>query len=179
MWSQDAYDAALRFAAEAHRGQSLPGSDGLPYLVHLALVAMEVTAALRVEEVADPDLAVQVALLHDVIEDAGVSRDALAERFGAGVADGVQALSKDPGLPEDAAMADSLRRIRQQPREVWMVKLADRITNLAPPPRKWSTERRRAYGEEAGEVLAALGEASPSLADRLRARRAAYRRWVG
>lgn len=38
-------------------------------------------------------------------------------------------------------MQDSLRRIKSQPREVWMVKMADRITNLQPPPGHWSEEK--------------------------------------
>jgi (p)ppGpp synthase/HD superfamily hydrolase len=42
-WSQDRYNAALRFAAEAHRAQTVPGTD-LPYLMHLASVAMETIA---------------------------------------------------------------------------------------------------------------------------------------
>ena len=38
-WSQDAYTAALRYAAHAHQGQRVPGTD-LPYVVHAAVVAM-------------------------------------------------------------------------------------------------------------------------------------------
>jgi guanosine-3',5'-bis(diphosphate) 3'-pyrophosphohydrolase len=71
-------------------------------------------------------------------------------------------------------MADSLARIRAQPREVWLVKLADRIVNLGPPPTDWSTDKRRAYQAEARGILTALAEASPYLADRLNARIAAY-----
>jgi len=86
----------------------------------------------------------------------------------------VQALSKDPALAKDVAMADSLRRIALQPREVRMVKLADRITNLAPPPAKWTTDRRRSYRDEAIAIHAALGDASPLLAERLLGRIDAY-----
>jgi (p)ppGpp synthase/HD superfamily hydrolase len=71
-------------------------------------------------------------------------------------------------------MADSLRRIGLQPREVWIVKLGDRITNLAPPPEKWSSEKRRAYQAEAVQIVDALGAASPVMDARIRARIAAY-----
>ena len=71
-------------------------------------------------------------------------------------------------------MADSLRRIRAQPREIWMVKLADRIANLAPPPATWSRDKSRAYREQAIAIVDSLGPASASLEARLRARIASY-----
>ena len=65
-------------------------------------------------------------------------------------------------------MADSLARIHEQPREVWMVKLADRIANLQPAPAHWSSEGKQRYREQASEILASLGEASDFLSTRLR-----------
>lgn len=173
MWSQDRYTAAARFAAAAHQGQTVPGSE-LPYLLHVTLVAMEVTAAVRAEPGHDEDLAVQCALLHDTVEDTAVTYDQVAAAFGQAVADGVLALTKDENLPKDAQMPDSLRRIRAQPREVWLVKLADRIVNMQPPPKHWQADRITAYKEEARSILAALGAASPLLAARLAAKLEAY-----
>jgi (p)ppGpp synthase/HD superfamily hydrolase len=173
MWSQDTYMMAYLFAAEAHLGQRWPGSE-LPYLAHVGLVSIEVIAALAAEPVRDGDLAVQCALLHDVIEDTGVTYTVVEERFGKQVAAGVQALSKDPALPHAEQMADSLRRIRLQPHEVWMVKLADRIANLQSVPAHWSAAKIAAYRSEAEQIYAVLGGASPFLADRLRAKIAAY-----
>lgn len=173
-FSPDLYVQALRFAAQAHQGQRVPGTE-LPYLVHVCSVTSEVLAALAVETVADPDLAVQCALLHDVVEDTETPVSRLAELFGAGVAAGVDALTKRASLPKAERMADSLARIRLAPREIWMVKLADRLTNLAPPPPDWSREKCRAYRQEAEQILAALGDASPHLAARLTARAATYR----
>ena len=167
-WRQQRYIDAYRFAAEAHRGQIFPGTDGLPYVMHVSMVAMEVMTALALETFEAPDLAVQCALLHDTIEDTGVSPEDLEGRFGAAVAAGVAALSKDPSLPKPEQMADSLRRICQQPREVWIVKLADRISNLQPPPARWSKEKRTRYRDEAENILDALGPASPYLAARMR-----------
>ena len=93
-WSQDTYIKAYRFAAEAHNGQLVPGSD-LPYIMHLSFVAMEVLAALAVEPVALPDLALQCALLHDTIEDTDITYDDVQATFGANVADGVLAMTID------------------------------------------------------------------------------------
>lgn len=172
-WSPDRYLHAARFAATAHHGQKLPGGE-LPYLLHVSFVAAEVMAALAIETVAQPDLALACALLHDTVEDCGVTVEQIAAEFGPAVAAGVSALSKDPALPKEQAMADSLRRIQEQPREVWMVKLADRISNLETPPHYWKPAKIAAYGVEALVIADALGAASPWLLTRLRARIAGY-----
>ena len=179
MFAPDLYVAALQFAAERHAGQKVPGS-GLPYVVHLTSVAAEVIAALP-ESGLDADLAVACALLHDVIEDTvktDPERQQVGEqvtaRFGPAVAAGVWALTKAESVAKADRMADSLRRIRAQPREVWAVKLADRITNLAPPPSHWTTEKRAAYRAEAITIADALGEANARLHARIREKIAAY-----
>ncbi len=172
-WSQDRYIDTIRFAATAHNGQLVTGTD-LPYLLHINLVAMEVIAALAAESGRDGDLAVGCALLHDVLEDTSITYTEVTQHFGEAIAAGVLALTKDLGLPKDQQMADSLQRIQQQPHEVWMVKLADRICNLQPPPAHWSAERVQYYRNEARLIYATLGVASPFLADRLLQKIAAY-----
>lgn len=177
IWDQDAVIAALRFATQAHAGQTIPGTEH-PYIVHPAQVAMEVAAALAVEGADDPGLALLCALLHDVVEDCGVALADLEAEYGPAVAAGVAALSKNAALPRMDAMRDSLERIRSQPREVWMVKLADRISNLMPPPSYWDRPRCAAYAEEARLILDTLGKASPLLAARLTAKLTAYARYT-
>lgn len=177
-WSQDGYVRAYRFAAQAHLGQTVPGTD-LLYIMHLSFVSMEVMAALSVEEGHDEDLAVQCALLHDVIEDTEVTYKQVAAGFGQPVADGVLALTKDVTLPKHRQMEDSLGRIQQRPYEVWMVKLADRIANLQPPPAYWTLERIAGYREEAGRIYEALQEASPLLAARLLGKMEEYKAFLG
>lgn len=171
-WCPELYKKAWNFATRAHAGQTYGGAlDGerVPYINHIASVAMEVTlAAVQTQQDFDVDLAVQCALLHDVIEDTEVKYDAVRAAFGEDVANGVLALSKDkslPGKPEQ--MADSLRRIRLQPKEVWMVKLADRITNLYHPPFYWDNAKIMKYQKEAQEISAALSTANTFLANRL------------
>lgn len=174
----DAYTEALRFAAAAHAGQTVPGSD-LPYLVHVVTVAAETIAALTHEYHPEPDLAVQCALLHDTVEDTAVTLDEVRARFGDAVADGVAALSKDPTLPKAERMADSLERIRAQPPAVWMVKLADRVTNLSAPPHYWPDAKREAYRQEAMLIGERLGEASAVLSGRLAERIDSYKAYIG
>ena len=170
-FSQDRYLAALHFAADRHAGQLVPGG-ARPYVVHVTSVAMEVIAAIA--DARDADLAIACALLHDTIEDTATTYDEVAAAFGTAVADGVRALSKSADVPKAARMAESLGRIRMQPREIWMVKLADRITSLQPAPPAWDAAKRRGYRDEAIAIADALGEASPLLAARIRAKIAAY-----
>jgi (p)ppGpp synthase/HD superfamily hydrolase len=176
-WSQDTYIEAYWFAANAHRGQTVPGTD-LPYIIHPTLVALEVIAALDLEPGQNEDLAVQCALLHDVIEDSDVGLEQIRAGFGEAVAKGVLALSKDESLAKELRLEDSLRRIRLESREVWMVKLADRITNLRPPPQFWTGEEIARYREEALRIYETLKDASPALSTRLKARIDAYQAYL-
>ena len=83
-------------------------------------------------------------------------------------------MTKDEGVEKSARMEDSQQRLLAQPREVQLVKLADRITNLEPPPAHWSKDRRVAYREEAKRIGDVLGASHAALAARLEARRQAY-----
>lgn len=167
-WSQDKYIKAWNFASQSHEGQKLTGSN-VAYINHIGLVAMEVMTCIAQDRtIQNPDLAIQCALLHDTIEDTNTLYEQVAEEFGVDVADGVLALTKNKTLGEKPLqMKDSLERIRKQPREVWLVKLADRITNLQPPPDSWSREKVAAYKEEARLILDELGAASRYLSERL------------
>lgn len=172
-WNQDLFKRTLDFAAKAHGPQLITGSEA-PYVVHLVKVATEV---LRVADgTFDVDLAMQCALLHDCVEDAGVQVERLRLTFSVAVAEGVSALTKNEALPKVEQMGDSLRRIRLQPREVWMVKLADRITNLEPAPPHWSAEKRVKYRAEAQQIHDALEAGHAGLAARLRQKIAEYER---
>lgn len=168
MFSQDSFVRTLHWAARAHGDQRTP--HGLPYVVHLTSVAMEVAAALRIEPGSDEDLAIACALLHDVLEDTPTPRTELLAAFGPRVASGVDALTKDALLPKAQAMRDSLARIQAQPKEIAMVKLADRITNLAPPPPHWTSDKITAYRAEAVLIADTIGLASNALHARLLAR---------
>jgi (p)ppGpp synthase/HD superfamily hydrolase len=156
----------LRLAAHWHGEQKVPGTQ-LPYLVHVVSVCAEVMPAVTAENVREPDLVIQGALLHDILEDTALSAPELAREVGDEVVRIVSALSKDPALPKAEQMPDSLRRILAQGREASMIKLADRITNLAAPPAYWSRDKRVAYRQEGQQILDALGHASPLLAARL------------
>ena len=166
-WSQDEYIRAFHFAARAHRWQLYAGTS-IPYVLHLSFVSMEV---IGVGQSGGPafnvDLALQCALLHDVLEDTRVQYEQVHDEFGEDVARGVLALTVNKQLPKVDQMPECLGRIKLQPREIWMVKLADRITNLQPPPKHWSKARIRDYHRESLVIHEALKDASPFLAERL------------
>ncbi len=176
-WSQESYTKAYWFAAQAHRGQLFPGTD-LPYTMHISFVSMEVMACLEMERHHDGDLAVQCALLHDVIEDTPITYQDVAKEFGQKVAEGVLALTKNDSLAKELRMQDSLQRIKQQSHEVWIVKLADRITNLASPPNYWNKGKIAQYRDEAVEIHATLHKASAYLSQRLEMKIGEYNRYL-
>ena len=91
----DRFDAALAYAAEAHRSQRRKGSD-LPYVGHLLSVA-----GIAIESGASEDEAI-AALLHDVVEDQG-GPERLADvraRFGEEVAGIVAECSDTDEVPK-------------------------------------------------------------------------------
>jgi guanosine-3',5'-bis(diphosphate) 3'-pyrophosphohydrolase len=165
---QDIYQKTIKFAAQLHtnKNQTIPGSN-LSYVVHLSNVAMEILVASQKSENFDTEFAVQVALLHDTLEDTDVTFEELENEFGKPVADAVLALTKNDDLQKDTKMTDSLQRIKEQPKEVWAVKLADRITNLQRPPYFWKEEKIKKYNEEAQIILEELRGGNEYLENRL------------
>ena len=166
------YQQAIKWACEKHqaKGQTVPSSN-LPYVVHLSNVAMEIlVAAAQTKEEFNTELAVQMALLHDTIEDTDTTFEEVKNTFVATVAEGVLALTKDKNIAKVEQMTDSLQRILKAPKEVWAVKLADRITNLQPPPSHWTKEKIKKYHSEATIIFNTLKEGNTYLAQRLEAK---------
>lgn len=178
----DELQSIWNLASAQHQGQTYPGVEEgqeMDYLSHIGGVALEVINASLRESDWDFELALKCALLHDTVEDTGLSLSLLEERYGKDVAAGVDALSKNPELADKATqMADSLGRIKQQPKAVWVVKLADRINNLETAPHHWDDRRRRRYLRESEIILKSLGSASSYLAQRLEQKMQAYQEFI-
>ena len=79
---------AAEFARKVHEGKLRKGSM-VPYIVH------PFEAAVIVSGMTDDPEVISAALLHDVIEDAGISYEELKMQFGSRVADLVLAESED------------------------------------------------------------------------------------
>ncbi|MGC4075537.1 MAG: bifunctional (p)ppGpp synthetase/guanosine-3',5'-bis(diphosphate) 3'-pyrophosphohydrolase [Rubrivivax sp.] len=119
---------AYKFADEAHLGQFR--ASGLPYITHpLAVAGLCADWRLDVQ-------AVMAALLHDTIEDQGVTKTELIERFGAPTADLVDGLTKLDKLQfstREESQAESFRKMllaMARDVRVILVKLADRLHNM-------------------------------------------------
>jgi (p)ppGpp synthase/HD superfamily hydrolase len=174
MWDPDLFNTTLHFAAGAHEGQFVNGQN-YSYVVHLVGVCMEAMRAAHIEQGTDSNLLMQCSLLHDTIEDTPVTAEILGDRFGREIAADIVALSREEG--ED--LSGYLRRIMAREKEVWMVKLADRICNLQEPPPHWDVPKRREYLAESRAIHDALRKASPYLAARLSDKIYAYRKFLG
>ncbi len=171
LWSIEKISKAWHLATRLHNGQKYGGpkeGEHVEYLNHIGGVVFEIMNALQYEKVRDADLAIHCAILHDTIEDTSATLEKIEEQFGKEVAAGVMALTKDESITDKMKkMQDSLDRILLQPKEVWMVKMADRIVNLSPPPYYWKNEKKESYRQEAIMIYENLKNGSDYLAHRL------------
>ncbi|MFO1338178.1 MAG: bifunctional (p)ppGpp synthetase/guanosine-3',5'-bis(diphosphate) 3'-pyrophosphohydrolase [Burkholderiaceae bacterium] len=119
---------AYKFADEAHLGQYR--ASGEPYITHPIAVA---------GLVADWKLdaqAIMAALMHDAMEDCGITKTELIERFGATTAELVDGLTKLDKLnfsTREEGQAESFRKMllaMSRDVRVILVKLADRLHNM-------------------------------------------------
>ena len=119
---------AYRFADEMHLGQMR--KSGEPYISHPLAVA-EICAEWKLDA-----QAMMAAFLHDVMEDQGVKKEELIERFGAPVAslvDGLSKLDKIEFQSQVEAQAENFRKMllaMARDVRVILVKLADRLHNM-------------------------------------------------
>jgi (p)ppGpp synthase/HD superfamily hydrolase len=173
MWDPDLFNRTLHFAAAAHEGQFVNGQN-YSYVVHLIGVCMEALRAAQIEQSADSNLIMQCSLLHDTIEDTPVTQTILSDRFGRQVAEGVTALTKKT----EESTEDYLKKILAKEKEIWMVKLADRIWNMQEPPPHWDTAKRREYLVEAKLIHDRLHKGSPYLAARLSDKMYSYKKFL-
>ena len=179
MFCQDNYIKALEYSANAHGEQKTPKA--LPYVVHITSVAMEVINACEKSklEIEKSNLAISCALLHDVIEDTNITYDDLYVDFSEGVANGVEALSKDKSLEsKQEQIKRSIEMLLEQPYEVQMVKLADRITNLSTPPKHWDNDKKKAYLKEASFIYSCLKNSNIYLSKRLEEKIENYKKFI-
>jgi (p)ppGpp synthase/HD superfamily hydrolase len=145
--------AAARFAAERHAAQRRKGRSAEPYVNHLLEVA-ELLA--RTADELDINLIV-AALLHDSIEDAGVTRAELAERFGEDVAALVAEVTDDKSLLKEARKALQVQNAPNKSPRAQALSTADKVANIrsiaTSPPAGWSFERRVEYVRWARQVV--------------------------
>jgi (p)ppGpp synthase/HD superfamily hydrolase len=131
--------AADAFASEAHAGQ-IRNYNGRPYIQHPRAVATLLREAGYGEDV------LAAALLHDVVEDTDTEARAIRERFGADVADLVDALTEDPSIASYEARKDAHRgQVISAGPDAIAIYSADKLSNVG--------DLRLLYGTE-GEAVA-------------------------
>ncbi|GAA3520100.1 HD domain-containing protein [Aquimarina addita] len=181
-WSIDELQDIWQLASNFHNGQKYGGHDKdqqIEYINHIGSVTFEILKAIEIDTKLDSDLCIKCAVLHDTIEDTKLTIEEVEYRFGKDVAEGVLALTKkeqDDSVKDK--MLDSLARIKQQPKEVWAVKMADRICNLYAPPFYWSNEKKKAYLKEAEVIYNELKAGSSYLANRLQDKMNTYNSFI-
>ncbi len=144
-------ERAFQYAQRAHEGQQRMSGD--PYITHPVAVA-EIVADLGL-----PDTVIAAALLHDVVEDAGIAVDDIRSEFGDEVAMLVDGVTKlDRITYGESAQAETVRKMvlaMARDIRVLILKLCDRLHNA----RTWEfvpvkTARRKA--QETLEIYAPL-----------------------
>lgn len=120
--------AAYEYAEKAHRGQKR--FSGEPFIVHPLEVA-KILAELELDQET-----LVAGLLHDVVEDTGVTLENIQERFGKEITllvDGVTKLSRIEYKSKEEQQAENLRKMflaMAKDIRVILIKLADRMHNL-------------------------------------------------
>ena len=144
---------AYYFAEQAHEGQMRKSGDR--YITHPLAVA-RILAEMRLDH-----QSLMAAMLHDVIEDTGIPKDALADQFGEDVAelvDGVSKLTQIEFRTRAEAQAENFQKMTlamARDIRVILVKLADRLHNmrtLGPMP----YEKRKRIATETLDIYAPI-----------------------
>lgn len=143
--------------------------DGQPFLCHPVAVWQELVRA----GIDAPQLHA-LALVHDVLEEsadqAATFREHIRDGLGAPLLANLDWLTDDTTLSSAERKAQQLHKFRTAPWAARVVKLADRIANLASAPPDWSAERCLAYAAHSRDLLALLRGTHSGLEARLRER---------
>jgi guanosine-3',5'-bis(diphosphate) 3'-pyrophosphohydrolase len=169
---------AATFAAEKHAAQKRKGAAAEPYVNHLLEVAHLISTALS-----EPDTNLVIAaLLHDTIEDAGVTKEELIQAFGTDVADLVAEVTDDKSLPKAERKSLQIVHAAKISVRAQAIKLADKISNLRgilnSPPTDWGFQRRREYFEWAKQVVDGLSTPNQTLKAEFDATHAKFNKFV-
>ncbi len=146
-------EAAYAFAAAAHEGQCR--KSGEPYITHPLSVA-HIVADMQLDAVS-----VAAALLHDVLEDCGISFEQLEAKFGKEVAtivDGVSKLDRLNFTSRDEAQVENLRKMflaMAKDLRVILIKLSDRLHNMRTLKHQ-GTEAQTRIAQETMDIYAPL-----------------------
>jgi GTP diphosphokinase / guanosine-3',5'-bis(diphosphate) 3'-diphosphatase len=166
---------AAHFAAQKHSSQRRKGDASEPYVNHVLEVAHLVSLTLS-----ESDHAIlMAALLHDTIEDSGVTAAELSNHFGEEVAALVLELTDDRSLPKAERKRLQVEHAAQRSPRAQTIKLADKISNLRSilhsPPTEWDSARKREYFDFCVRLYDRLTNPHPTLAAEFAALKDAFK----
>lgn len=117
-------DKAISFAVKAHKDQFRKTDPSLPYIYHPISVGFILSRAGFSDEV------VTAGILHDVIEDCGISVEELKSTFGDKVTGFIEAVSENKENSWEKRKEDYLNKILQSSEEVKAISVADKLHNM-------------------------------------------------
>ena len=123
---------AVEFAVEAHKGAVRKGTR-IPYIVH------PLEAAVIVGSVTEDEELIAAAILHDVLEDTDASEEEVRGRFGDRGADLVVKETDDKSRSWMERKSEKLRRVREGSRDLKIVVLGDKLSNIRSVARDYLT----------------------------------------
>ncbi|MBZ4683311.1 MAG: hypothetical protein PWP46_682 [Fusobacteriaceae bacterium] len=127
---QDSYRKAIKYVGEKYLNDKISCIEA-NYLTYLSTVAMEVFIAYNENPDFNLEIAVQTALLHDILDNTKTNFNELKEYFGIQVATTVLAITKDKTINEkEESLKNNIKRINSTFKEASIVKLAELITKL-------------------------------------------------
>lgn len=148
----------LLLAAEAHTFQKRK-SDNSPYLCHLVEVQ---NLLVNVANVTDEDIII-ASILHDILEDTRISKAHLLQEFGSRVTNIVVALTEDKTLPLNQRRKTAIKKLKNAPPSVKLVKLADICSNAKSVPSGWDLYRAGEYFDWLDILVNEIGDTCPEL----------------
>lgn len=149
-------EKAYRIAAQAHSDQKR--KSGEPYIIHPLCVAI-ILADLEMDKET-----IAAGLLHDVVEDTGMTQERLTQEFGSEVSFLVDGVTKLTQLSWDQdkveLQAENLRKMflaMAKDIHVIIIKLADRLHNMR-TGQYWKPEKQKEKARETLEIYAPIAD---------------------
>lgn len=152
-------EEAIIFATAKHKGQVRKG-DGRPYILHPMSVLMRLYKA---KESDNMPLLMVACILHDTVEDCGVTLDQIAKKFGYHVAGLVEELTLDKSKYETVGKSKYLaEEMIKMSSYALCIKLCDRLDNIS-DMKSMDREFVKKYISETKYILDRLEKDRPKL----------------
>ncbi len=151
--TQEIINKTLKFATEAHEGQTR--SDGSPYINHPLRVTLNLTYAGGFDN--DINDVYAAAMLHDTVEDCGVTYETIEGLFNSTVASLVEELTNDKEECNRVGKIEYLsEKMLDMTSDALTIKLSDRYDNVCDIETAKSEKWRKKYKFETLGIMSKL-----------------------